>query len=120
MAEINLLDPSLGIQQILDTLWSPALPEARQLASTAMNTVGLDELYAPSNAQTLIENALCPEVGDGSSLRPGTFFRKLGECAQVLQQSDDPKVRECLTGEIEPLLENRELFQAYSGLMIGG
>jgi len=120
MPEVRLLDSSTGIQQILDEIWSSSLPEARQLAATIMKGAGLDELYGPSNSQTLIEGALCPEVGDGSVLQPGPFFRALEDCAARLEQSTDPAVVEFLAKEVRPLLENRDLFGAYSGLMIGG
>ena len=70
---INLLDPSLGIQNVMDMPEQTGLPRARELASNALNEAGLDELYAPSNAWQLMEQALCPDVGDGSLLSPEVF-----------------------------------------------
>ena len=95
MPSINLLDPSLGIQTIME---SPAatrggIPEARPLASNVLREAGLEELYSPSNAHHLVEQALCP---------------------------DDPAVRALVDGELAPLLQNKELLNAYMGLMIGG
>ena len=86
MPSINLLDPSLGIQTIME---SPAatrggIPEARPLASNVLREAGLEELYSPCNAHHLVEQALCPD------------------------------------GELVPLLQNKELLNAYMGLMIGG
>ena len=34
--------------------------------------------------------------------------------------SDDPAVRALADGELAPLLQNKELLNAYMGLMIGG
>ena len=42
---INLLDPGLGIQNIMDPGTAGHLPDARPLASSAMREAGLDELY---------------------------------------------------------------------------
>ena len=72
MPSINLLDPSLGIQTIME---SPAatrggIPEARPLASNVLREAGLEELYSPCNAHHLVEQALCPDAGDGDILRP--------------------------------------------------
>jgi type III secretion protein X len=37
-----------------------------------------------------------------------------------LKDSDDPAVRALADGELVPLLQNKELLNAYMGLMIGG
>ena len=55
MPSINLLDPSLGIQTIME---SPAatrggIPEARPLASNVLREAGLEELYSRRAAATL-------------------------------------------------------------------
>lgn len=122
MPTINLLDPSLGIQTIME---SPALtrggiPEARQLASNVLREAGLEELYSPSNAHHLVEQALCPDAGDGDILRPDVFSSNLAGCLESLKDSDDPAVRALADSELAPLLQNKELLNAYMGLMIGG
>ena len=118
MPSINLLDPSLGIQTIME---SPAatrggIPEARPLASNVLREAGLEELYSPSNAHHLVELALCPDAGDG----PEVFSGNLAGCLEALKDSDDPAVRALADGELAPLLQNKELLNAYTGLMIGG
>ena len=66
MSRINLLDPSLGIQNVMDMPTESALPRARDMGANALSEPGLEELYAPSNAQRYVESLLCPDVGDGS------------------------------------------------------
>jgi type III secretion protein X len=121
-SSINLLDPSLGIQDILDPGLSAAgqLPTARPLAVSVLREAGLDELYSASNAARLVEQALCPAVGDGDLLRPEVFAANLRECFMAMQESDNPAVQEFLRKDLRLLLENRDLLQAYTGLMIGG
>ena len=116
MPSINLLDPSLGIQTIME---SPAatrggIPEARPLASNVLREAGLEELYSPSNAHHLVD------AGDGDILRPEVFSGNLAGCLEALKDSDDPAVRALADGELAPLLQNKELLNAYMGLMIGG
>ena len=116
----NLLDTSLGIQNVMDMPDIANLPRARELASNALSEPGLEELYAPGNARQLVEQALCPDVGDGSMLNPETFSGTLASCLHELEGSADPAVQEMLSQELKPLLQNGQLLQAYLGLMIGG
>ena len=44
----------------------------------------------------------------------------LAGCLEALKDSDDPAVRALADGELAPLLQNKELLNAYMGLMIGG
>ena len=62
-----------------------------------------------------MEQALCPDAGDGDILRPEVFSGNLAGCLEALKDSDDPAVRALADGE-----QNKELLNAYMGLMIGG
>lgn len=117
---INLLDPSLGIQNIMEPQVNDPLPFARPLASSVLNEAGLEGLYAPSNSTRIVEAALCPDVGDGNLLRPEIFAVILKKCAADFASSDDPAVQELVEKELHPLMKNHELLQAYTNLMIGG
>ena len=75
---------------------------------------------AAGNAHHLVEQALCPDAGDGDILRPEVFSGNLAGCLEALKDSDDPAVRALADGELAPLLQNKELLNAYMGLMIGG
>ena len=116
---INLLDQSLGIQNVMDMPAADALPRARDIAANALKEAGLDELYAPSNARHLVENLLCPDVGDGSILSPEAFAGNMRTSMEELASSDDPAVR-ALVDDLRGLLQNGQLYEAYRGLMIGG
>lgn len=119
MTRINLLDPSLGIQNVMDMPVDSALPRARDMGATALSEPGLEELYAPSNAQRYVETLLCPDVGDGSILSPEAFSENIESVMTELSGNDDPAVREMLA-ELKGLVRNGQLYQAYVGLMIGG
>lgn len=117
---INLLDPGLGIQNIMAPGTAGHLPDARPLASSAMREAGLDELYNSCKAAQQLEVALCPAVGDGSILQPELFHMELQGALEALRDSDKPAVRAFVRDELAPLLENTELLRAYTGLMVGG
>ena len=117
---INLFDASLGIQNVLNMHSNENLPEARQIASSVIREAGIEDIYNATNMTTLMENLLCPSVGDGEILRADNFSRTLEACADSLKNSNDPQVQTFLQEVLFPLLENEELLHTYCGLMIGG
>ena len=116
----NLLDPNLGIQNVMTAGNGEHMPDARPLASSVLREAGLDELYRAGAAKKQIDAALCPPVGDGSVLQPENFQMELKGSLEALKQCRDPRVRAFVRDELGPLLENTELFKAYTGLMVGG
>ena len=119
---IDVFNPSLGIQTLMDTpeMTGQHMPQARPLASNMLFQAGLEELYRPSNARSLVEEALCPEVGDGEILCPDVFSDNLGGCLEECETSENPILTELAEKELRPLLENKMLLRAYVNLMMGG
>ncbi len=117
---IDLLEPSLGIEDVMPMTDAASLPHAGELAPNAVSAAGLEELFALRNARRAVEDALRPHVGDGSLLTPGRFQDALDSVVRDFASSADPAVREMLDLELVPLMQNRALLQAYIGLMIGG
>ena len=118
---IGIFDTSVGIQNVLlNELENITMPQVRQLAANVLSEAGLEELYMPRNAARLIEDALCPEVGDGKILRPDVFAALLRDALEALRESKNPDVRAFLRKDLAPMLEDANLLQAYTGLMVGG
>ncbi len=117
---VNLLDPNLGIQNVMEQGRSVPMPDARPLAATVLREAGLDELYNRGTAARQLEMALCPPVGDGSLLQPENFLAELRGSLEALQGSREPAVRALVRDELIPLLENMDLLKAYTSLMVGG
>lgn len=118
--KINLLDTNLGIQNVMDFEQAGALPKAENLATSVLYEAGLEDLYAPNNYAQLIEESLSPSTGDGHILRAEVFSQNIGQCLEKMANSDNNVVREAVQQELRPLQENKDLLQAYCGLMIGG
>ncbi len=116
----HLLDPSLGIQRVLEMPQTGGLPAAREIAPTVLTEAGLEELYRASNARSETEAMLGPDVGDGRMLAPEEFAGELVRIVRKCSSSTDPDVRAMVDQELIPLLQNAELLQIYQGLMIGG
>ncbi|MBP3731137.1 MAG: type III secretion protein [Mailhella sp.] len=117
---IDLLSPSFGIQEIMDMPDLGQLPGARELASSALNEAGLEELFSQGNTRQKVELALCPDVGDGSILNPQRFQGVLDSIVADAGKNDDPALVFAVEKELIPLQQNKALLQAYLGLMIGG
>lgn len=120
LSPINLLDPNLGIQTVMEPGGSDHMPGARPLAANVLSEPGLEDLYSASTAEKLLERALCPPVGDGDLLRPDVFAANLAGGLEALEGSRDPAVRAFVRGELRPMLEDAELLKAYVGLMVAG
>ena len=118
--KINLLDSNLGIQNVMDFEQAGALPKAENLAASVLYEAGLEDLYAPNNYAQLIEESLSPHTGDGHILRSAVFAQNIGQCLEKLAASDNTVVMQAVQQDLRPLQENKDLLQAYCGLMIGG
>ncbi|MDR0356174.1 MAG: type III secretion protein [Deltaproteobacteria bacterium] len=117
---IDLLNPSLGIQGILEPLIDEArLPEARPLVSNASAEKGLDNLFDLSGTDLQIDAALRPDLADDETLRPDVFKRGLREAYELLKTNRHPDVRNFVRQDLAPLMENGELFETYLSLLIG-
>ena len=121
MPSINLLDPSLGIQAIME---SPAaarggIPEARPLAANVLREAGVEELYSPSNAHRLVEQAP-PGCGRRRHPPPGGVFRQPRGIAWSLQGFRRSAVRALVDGALPCCFKTRNSSTPDMGLMIGG
>lgn len=116
----SFMNPSIGIQSLMDMPDAGRLPETKELAPGLLRETGLEGLYGQVNTKTVVEDLLCPNVGDGTLVSPEVFSRELEAIVEKLQKSDNPKIKTLLANEITPLMENGALFSAYQGLMIGG
>ncbi len=116
----NLLNPSIGIQDLLPMPEASKLPQAKELASSVLQESSLESLYGAVNTRSNAEAFLCPDVGDGRVVSPEVFQSELTALVAKLQKSDNPKVKALLESEILPLLQNGMLLSAYRGLMLGG
>ena len=116
----SLLNPSLGIQELMQMPDATRLPEVRDLTNSVLNETSLEGLYGAVNSRSACEALLCPSVGDGTLVSPEVFNSQLQALVAKLQQSENPKVQALLQQEIYPLLQNGMLLSAYRGLMLGG
>lgn len=123
----SLLNPSIGIADLMPMPAGERLPQARELSASVLQETGLEALYGAVNARTVVQGLICPVIGDGTLVNPEMFTSRLKSLQKRLRSGEkageaasDPRVREMLEKELEPLLQNEALFVAYSNLMVGG
>ncbi|UQZ90967.1 type III secretion protein [Deltaproteobacteria bacterium Smac51] len=118
---INLLDPNLGVQNIMEPQTDSArLPKARSLSSNVTTEAGLKELYQMPGFRDLLTGNLAPKVYDSDLLKPEVMMGNLASSLEELRAVKNPEVRRFVRDDLGPLMENTELLRTYTGLLIGG
>ncbi|MDR2164532.1 MAG: hypothetical protein LBO79_02655, partial [Zoogloeaceae bacterium] len=109
----NIMNPNLGVQDVLDSPAAAHLPRARALATGAASEIGLADLYRANNLQSRLLAGLQPPVGDESLLRPDMLRKNLAGSLARLRNSRDPHVRRFVRDDLGPLMENEQLLREY-------
>lgn len=122
MTRTSILDSQLGIATIrrADPLTQEPMPRSRTLAMNTLTTTSMEATYTPTNIQTVLEAAICPETGDGEMLVPTVFSTNLHNCKKNLEESEQIEIQNFLKKDLQPLLENESLLRMYVALMIEG
>lgn len=116
----SLFNPTLGIEALMPGPEEAGLPRTHELATSALTGSSLEALYGPVNTRTAFEAMLCPGLGDGRLVAPERFRSEMEALTKKLKQSRKPELQAFLKDEIEPLLINGQLLNAYRNLMVGG
>ncbi len=119
-SKINLLDTKLGIQDILSPQNAESMPLARPLPQTSLREAGIEELFNTVTTDKIVERSLTPPTGDGTILTPSVFSDAIVNTLELLKDNKNPDVRSFVHGELMPLMDNKDLMNAYIGLLIGG
>ncbi len=120
MEKTQLFSTSFGIQGFVKPQTNSNIPTAKPLASTGSNEIATVEHFNNLDLKTISEKFLSPEIGDGECLRPDVFNKTLLNFANKFENSQDAEVKAFVDEIVKPVLENKELLQAYRNLMIGG
>ncbi|MDR1086477.1 MAG: type III secretion protein [Deltaproteobacteria bacterium] len=119
--KLNIFDPSLGVQTVLEPRPDDArLPEARALSTGAADETGLAELFGAPSLSSALREALSPRIGDDSLLRPDVILTNLREAGEFLREVKTPEVRRFVRQDLDPLLEDTQLLATYAGLLLEG
>lgn len=117
----NIMDPSLGVQGVLEPAAGLAhLPQAKPLATDAVLKTGLADLYRATSFQSHILSSLQPRVNDEAQLRPAVLGKNLQESLSRLSGSHDPQVRRFVRDDLAPLMENKQLLNEYINMLVSG
>ncbi|MBO8416310.1 MAG: hypothetical protein IAB19_08030 [Proteobacteria bacterium] len=120
---VDLLNPNLGISTLLPEAPLHHLPETDDYSSVGRNLdlSALQEYKLSLSGhgfERTISQSFIPKVASDELLRPAVFNNLLQSAAGKLAASDDPKLRRFVREDLAPLEQNKELLQAYLGLMM--
>lgn len=123
---VDLLNPHVGIQTVLPQADAAHLPDIQRFAGVdnapeLSSIAAYKEAVGKNGFERSAVNAFTPQVSSDELLRPAVFNRHLNELEHKLQEfSADRDVRRFLREDLTPLRENRELLQAFLGMMVEG
>ncbi len=122
---VEIFNPNVGISSVLPGISTEHLPNADDF-----NTIGqqanLGEVQSYKQAlnansfNTNIVSNFTPEIVSDDLLRPATFNNLLNSSMSKLAEIKDADVRDFLQQDLKPLSDNRELLNAYLGMMVEG
>ncbi len=123
---IDILNSSIGIGQVLPQAGSEHLPDIERFSSVGsaadLSAVAAYKAAMGKNgfARTAL-SAFIPQVSSDELLKPAVFNRHLQSAEEKLAAfSQDRSVRAFVHKDLQPLRENRELLQAFLGMMVEG
>lgn len=121
---VDLLNPNLGISTLLPEAPLEHLPETDDFVAVGRSSdLSALQEYKHSLAghgfERSVSQSFIPKVASDELLRPAVFNNLLQSAAEKLSASEDPQLRRFVRDDLAPLEQNRELLQAYLGLMMG-
>ncbi|MDR2387527.1 MAG: hypothetical protein LBE80_08100 [Deltaproteobacteria bacterium] len=117
---IDILNPNLGLQGVMEaTVDLPSLPEAKPFSSNVISETGLAKHFDLSGSAQFIDRALVPLGLDEELLRPVVFKQNLAKAYEALKASRKPEFRRFAREDLQPLMEDDELYGLYASMLIG-
>ena len=117
MSQINLLNNHIGVSSVLPSANDAHLPELKELSTAKTGTVKLDDLYRGESFNEGIDTSLIPKVGHEELLQPKNFNSAIKRAYEKMSTVKDSDVRHFVREDMQPLMDNRELLNAYLGMM---
>lgn len=123
----DILNPHLGISSVLPALRQEHLPEVDDFNTVVGNVSSLATVanfkaaLSRDSFEKGIANSFIPVVGADELLQPAKLNANLQSVFTKLSaMHDDADIRRFVREDLTPLMENKELLQAYTNLMVGG
>ncbi len=122
MAINNILNSQVGIGGILPPAGNENhLPDAGDFVSVGQSQHrSLDELFGQDLQQQALLGSLMPKMDRPEQYDPGHIGHCMDTALEKLRYLRDPSVRELVNDVLQPLADNRQLLQVYTGMMVGG
>lgn len=123
---IDVLNSRVGIADVLPAASNDHLPTVDDFNSVgqaqSLSEVASYKSALESNGFSLqFASIMKPVINSEDILRPARFNNLLNSAQEKLSQIDnDANLRRFVREDLAPLAQNRELLNAYLGMMVGG
>lgn len=122
---ISILNAHEGIAQVLTPKTNEHLPDLEGFTSIAGGQA-LHEVesykakLAPDAMRLNLSQNFAPHLSFNEQLQDSNLSRALYESAVVLEKVRSPEVRDFVNQDLVPLVENKQLLQAFQSMMVQG
>ncbi|MGN0915852.1 MAG: hypothetical protein ACI4NE_05820 [Succinivibrio sp.] len=117
MSQVNLLNSHIGVSSVLPSATDAHLPEIKELSTAKTGDVRLEDLYRGESISNSVDTSLIPKVGHEELLQPKHLNSALQRAFEKMSTVKDVDVRHFVRDDMQSLMDNRELLNAYLGLM---
>ncbi len=116
--DIDLVSNSLKLATPIENNEDLHLPDAQLILLQKNSQLKLDELYPAFAFNTQIIAAFAPNISTDKILNPALMNSALYDIYESLSTVADADIRVFLREDLKHLLDNKELFNLYSNMMI--
>lgn len=123
----DILNPNIGISTVLPAQQEEHLPEIGNFNTVVGNVSSLATVanfkaaLIRDSFEQEIANTFIPALGSDELLQPAKLNANLSSVFTKLSaMKDDADIRRFVREDLTPLMENKELLQAYTNMMVGG
>ena len=123
---VDVLNPNLGISTVLPQAAMEHLPSVDNFntvghANSVADTENFKASISANALDAQLSAAFTPVLSSDELLQPAKLNSSIHAAFEKLSQiRDDADVRRFVRDDLTPLMENRELLEAYMNLMVEG
>lgn len=123
----DILNPNIGISTVLPAKLEEHLPEVDNFNTVVGNINSLATIanfkasLSRDSFEQEIANTFIPALGFDELLQPAKLNANISSVfTKLAAMNDDANIRRFVREDLTPLMENKELLQAYTNMMVGG
>lgn len=116
----DILRTNVGLEGVLDLPLDNHLPDAKDLPRNLSSDIKVEDLYKGNMFNLRIESAFGFKLDNQALIQPSTMRHAIEDIQEKLQNIRDEDVASFIKNDLQPLLQNTDLFNSYMNMMVNG